>query len=391
MLRSSLERVLAPAAAFLAGLAVPCAAALWLGGAGAARAEEIKIEVSRGKQQLHVAGEGMRATEGTDGTARALPAKAAHLLSADGEALLLDGKPARTPLLLRPGPKPLAVEGKLLPGRVEVWAEQGALIVVNALDLEEYVAAVVSSEVPAKWPAAALQAQAVAARTYAVGQKIQLGPGARAHLGASVLDQVYAGAAHPQGSAKAAAEATLGELLTWDAAPISAWFSASCGGTGESAEAAFNTPANSTPYAISQDDGDADEGYKGLTWTVRRPLGVLSSLLKKQKRLGSELTAIAVAETTGSGRARTLRLSQSKGSSVSMSGAEFRQLVGYTALPSLSFTVRIDHGVAVFTGRGSGHGVGLCQWGARGRAARGEGYREILAHYYPGAEIRRMY
>ena len=364
---------------------------LWLGGAGAAGAEEIKIEVSRGRHQISVAGEGLSATEGTDGAARPIAAKASHLLAAEGDALLLDGKRARAPLLLRPGSQPLSVEGKLLPGRVEVWAEQGALVVVNALDLEEYVAAVVSSEVPGKWPAAALQAQAVAARTYAVGQKIQLGPGARAHLGASVLDQVYAGAAHPQGSARAAAEATFGEVLTWEAAPISAWFSASCGGTGETAEAAFNSPANTTPYATAQDDGDADEGYKGLTWTVRRPLRALSALLRKQKRIGSEMTGIAVAEKTGSGRARTLRLLQTKGGPVSISGAEFRQLVGYTALPSLLFSVAVEGGVAVFRGRGSGHGVGLCQWGARGRAARGEGYREILSHYYPGAEIRRMY
>ena len=380
MLSSSSER--APALLFAALACTLCP------GAGA---EEIKIEVSRGKAQVRVAGQGLRATEGTEGVPRPIAAGASHLLAAEGEALLLDGKRARAPLLLHPGPQPLSVEGKLLPGRVEVWAEQGALVVVNALDLEEYVAAVVSSEVPTQWPAAALQAQSVAARTYAVGQKIQLGPGARAHLGASVLDQVYAGAAHPQGSAKAAAEATFGEVLTWEAAPISAWFSASCGGTSESAEAAFNTPANGAPYAPAQDDGDADRGYKGLTWTVRRPLRTLSALLKRQKRIGSELTGIAVAEKTGSGRARTLRLSQTRGAAVSISGAEFRQVVGYTALPSLLFTVVVEDGVAVFSGRGSGHGVGLCQWGARGRAARGEGYREILAHYYPGAEIRRMY
>jgi len=70
---------------------------------------------------------------------------------------------------------------------------------------------------------------------------------------------------------------------------------------------------------------------------------------------------------------------------------QLRQLLGYKRLPSLLFDVSMEGGEAVFRGRGSGHGVGLCQWGARGRAMRGGTYREILAHYYPGAELRRMY
>jgi stage II sporulation protein D len=74
-----------------------------------------------------------------------------------------------------------------------------------------------------------------------------------------------------------------------------------------------------------------------------------------------------------------------------LAGIELRQILGYSALPSLLFDVRVDGAQAVFRGRGSGHGVGLCQWGARSRALRGEGYRGILAAYYPGAEIRRMY
>jgi stage II sporulation protein D len=368
-------------------------ALLLLWPAASARAEEIKIEVSRTQVKAAFTGEGLTATQGTQGEALVLAKVAAHALTAKDGQLLLDKKPIRAPLVVRPGSGhgPLLLDGRALPGRLEAWAEQGKLVLVNALDLEEYVAAVVSSEVPAQWPAAALQAQSVAARTYAVAQKIQLGAGARAHLGSSVLDQVYKGAAHPQGTAKAAAEATFGEVLTYDSAPIEAWFSASCGGTSESAEAAFNTPPGSTPYVKSQGDGDADDGYRGLQWTVRLPLWKVSSILKKARRASAAITSVAVAEQTPSGRAKSVRLGLAGGGALTLSGVELRQLIGYTALPSLLFTVRVEGKTAVFTGRGSGHGVGLCQWGARGRAARGEGYREILAHYYPGAEVRRMY
>ena len=93
---------------------------------------------------------------------------------------------------------------------------------------------------------------------------------------------------------------------------------------------------------------------------------------------------------TGSGRANALRLETSAGPRP-LPAVELRQLLGYDKLPSLLFEVRNEGAAAVFRGRGSGHGVGLCQWGAQKRALKGETYRQILARYYPGAEIRRMY
>ncbi len=364
--------------------------ALLLFGA-AAKGEEIRIEVTRGRAAASFSGAGANATQGTQAQAFTLSERAEHGLSASGAELLLDGARVAQPLLVRPGASPLLLEGKPLPGRIEVWAEQGALIVVNALDLEEYVSAVVSSEMPARWPAAALEAQAIAARTYAVAQKISSGPGARAHLGASVLDQVYAGAAHPESGASAAAKATYGKVLTWNAAPIAAYFSASCGGKSESAEGAFDVPPGSTPYLRVEDDGDSDAAMPRAEWMVRIPLATISQTLQRAGRLHAAVTSLAVTETTSSGRVRKIKLGAAGNKSVAMKGAELRQLLGYSTLPSLAFKVEVEKGDALFRGRGSGHGVGLCQWGARARAASGETAEQILAHYYPGAEIRQMY
>src|SRR5439155_21868772 len=94
--------------------------------------------------------------------------------------------------------------------------------------------------------------------------------------------------------------------------------------------------------------------------------------------------------STGRGRARTLLVDTASGER-SLAAVELRQILGYDALPSLLFAVTVEGSEAVFRGRGNGHGVGLCQWGARARARRGESYRQILAHYYPGSEVRRMY
>jgi len=287
---------------------------------------------------------------------------------------------------VRPGSGRLRVDGRPLPGRLEAWADPGGLVLVNALDLEDYVAAVVASEVPRDWPDAALEAQAVAARTFAVAQKIAQGPAARAHLGSSALDQVYAGAAHPASGALRAAHATAGEVLTYGAAPIAAYFSASCGGRSETSEDAFNLAGGSTPYLLSEPD-DADEGR---AWVVRKPLAQISAALRKAGRVLAKVTSVSVSARTGSGRARTLRIDTPSGAR-SLAAVELRQILGYSALPSLLFDVSIEAGAAVFRGRGNGHGVGLCQWGARARALRGESYRQILAHYYPGSEVRRMY
>lgn len=379
-----------------ASIIVLCA---WLAWVAEARGEEVKIEVLHGKREARLSGQGATFAEGPE--ARPIerksqaPAQAReHLLLASPGGLFLDGKAVLLPLSVHAGAQALVLDGRQLPGRLDVWAEKGVLVVVNTLDLEEYVAAVVASEVPSKWPRAALEAQAVAARTYAVAQKVAQGPAARAHLGASVLDQVYGGAAHPASTALLAARSTAGEVLTWGAAPIAAYFSSSCGGRSESGETAFNLPKHSAPYLTVADDDDADQGAPKRVWVVRLPLAKLSETLRKAGRLsaggGSEVRSISVASRTSSGRARTVTLSTASGQRP-LGAVELRQLIGYGALPSLLFSVEVHQGVAVFSGRGSGHGVGLCQWGARGRAKRGEGYREILAHYYPGAEIRKMY
>jgi len=350
-----------------------------------AAAEEIRIELSRGGTAVRFEAPGARLSQG----GKPLDVKGSvHELGAAGGALLLDGRRlvGEEPLLVEPDAGRLRVEGRPLPGRLEAWADPRGLFLVNALELEDYVAAVVASEVPRTWPQAALEAQAVAARTFALAQKIAQGASARAHLGSSVLDQVYSGAAHPDSGALRAAQATQGEVLTYGAAPIAAYFSASCGGRSETGEAAFNLPAGSTPYLISEPD-DADPG-RG--WVVRKPLAQISSALRKAGRVLAPVTALDISARTGSGRARTLRIETESGPRT-LGAVELRQILGYEALPSLLFDVSVEGGTAVFRGRGNGHGVGLCQWGARARAQRGETYRQILAHYYPGSELRRMY
>jgi stage II sporulation protein D len=103
----------------------------------------------------------------------------------------------------------------------------------------------------------------------------------------------------------------------------------------------------------------------------------------------SGLTDIKPGVQNSRGRLKQVVLVASKGG-LSLSGDQFRKAIGYGVIKSTRFSVKINKGEASFSGNGNGHGVGLCQWGAKQRALDGFGYREILSYYYPGTELKKF-
>jgi stage II sporulation protein D len=282
----------------------------------------------------------------------------------------------------------LAAEGTIhagglpLHGTVEVRRVERGLIVVHALPLEDYVAAVTGSEMPPTFPPEALRAQAVAARTFAVFKKLDaLAEGRPWHLGATVLHQVYRGS-RVDPRARQAAEATAGEVLVHDHAPIEAYFHSTCGGRTERGADALG---RDLPYLKSVECGLCRDSPR-RRWTVR----VEADQLGKLAGLGRAVTSVQVLSRTASGRAERVELAGG-GRKAVLGAVDLRQRLGFDRLPSLSFDAALRRGSVVFAGSGAGHGAGLCQWGAAGAARAGETYRAILARYYPGAELIRMY
>jgi stage II sporulation protein D len=106
--------------------------------------------------------------------------------------------------------------------------------------------------------------------------------------------------------------------------------------------------------------------------------------------LAGKASAARVAARTSSGRVERVEV-EAGGRKSSVTGAALRKALGWDRVPSLAFALQPSRDGFVLEGRGSGHGAGLCQWGAAGRARAGEGYRRILLHYYPGTEILRAY
>ncbi|HKK27296.1 MAG TPA: SpoIID/LytB domain-containing protein [Gemmatimonadota bacterium] len=336
------------------------------------------------------------------------PAEGGGVLAvADGDTL--DG--ARQDLLLeaRDGSGDVRIDGRAYRGGAEVVAVPGrGIVAINRLPLEAYLLGVVPLEIGPRGreEAQAVKAQAVAARTYALANL-----GRRDSLGfdvfGSVQDQVYGGIGAERPEAVEAVRATAGEVLTWRGRPIRAYYHADGGGRTAAVHEVWNLP--DAPYLRSVTDrrpdgsdwGDADPNHRWEeSWSAAELRASLSAGLASYYgvdtvRVGT-VSHIRVSGRTASGRAAALEVRTDRGRYV-VERNDIRFVLRRAdgrVLRSTLFEVERGPGAAaglVLRGRGNGHGVGMCQWGAIGRARSGQGYREILEAYYPGAELRRAY
>jgi stage II sporulation protein D len=294
-----------------------------------------------------------------------------------GDALEVEGERVDGPVRFRTSDAAHVLRAENIEVRGEVVAlpKGSKVLLVNVLPLEDYVAAVLGGEMPVAFPMEALKAQAVAARTYALQRKIEA-LGQPVHLGSSVLAQVYGGVNRENPRTRAATAATAGQILTFQLAPIEAYFHASCEG---STETGLDALGRDLPYLQSV----ACECRPGPStrWKADFDAGAL------ERAFGGGHGELRVAARTPTGRVRRLELGGR-----SLSGVEFRQRLGYDRVRSLAFDVSPGPGGgARLTGRGLGHGAGLSQWGAKEMAEAGQDYRAILSHFYPGTELQTLY
>ena len=260
-------------------------------------------------------------------------------------------------------------------GDVVVRLYKDGLQLINVIPLEDYLAAVLGSEMPVSFPPEALKAQAVAARTYALRKKLDT-YGAPFHMGSSVLHQVYGGLNREDPRTRVAVEATRGEVLTHELDPIEAYFHASCGGRTESG---WDALQRDLPYLQAVDCPCGRLPASRWSATV--------SDAELRAALGQSAEGFRVTSRTDTHRVN--RVTTPGGAS--LDGVLFRRKLGYTRLKSLDFDVERTPAGWHFEGRGYGHGAGLCQWGAKALADSGMSYRDILQHYYPGTELQQLY
>jgi stage II sporulation protein D len=273
--------------------------------------------------------------------------------------------------------------------RYRGWVElrkknNGLLLVVNDLDLEEYLRGVIAAEVPPDWELEALKAQAVASRTYALYEKRTAGKRPY-HILATIASQVYNGVNGEQVNAVRAVKETKGLILTYRGKVIPAFYHANCGGHTENASLMWGIDA---PYLKGVDCECQDIVKDGL-WEKRVSVSHVSDALRRQGFRVDDIYDMSIAGITPAGRVRNVTILSASGTTT-VPAETLRAALGNTEIPSVFFELELSGGEAVFSGRGRGHGVGLCQWGAKEMAGKGHDFRSILSHYYPGALLERM-
>jgi len=266
---------------------------------------------------------------------------------------------------------------------VFVSVHDGALLVAEHVPLETYVASVVGAEMPSSWPAAALEAQAVAARTYVLRKLAQVPPQRPYDVEATVVHQAFKGRASTDERSLAAAAATAGTVVVNDGRLAETYFHALSVGRTESAAAAFGSgPDYLQPVAC---DAAAEVPY--ASWERRFERAEVSSKLIAAGVLGDALERVEVVTRSSSGRLSSVRLVTKRGSVRVVPAADLRKWLGWDALPSLDASLSTEDGALTFRGRGRGHGVGLCQWCAKAMAERGMSGAGILSHFYPHTSL----
>jgi stage II sporulation protein D len=310
---------------------------------------------------------------------------------------------------------PVAVNGRPYRGTVVALRDRTGVTVVDRLPMETYLIGVVSAEMGRRSPEdqEALRAQAIVSRTFAL-RNLGRWQGQGFDLYATVADQVYGGASTETPEGRAAVEGTRGKVLTYGGAPIDAFFYSTCGGRTADGTEVFRRADR--PYLRSVSDlADDGTAYCSLSprfrwheeWTGEALRATLQRTLPTLPAGGgsttvaldvSEVRDVRVAYRTPSGRVGQLAVGLPRGD-VLVDEPSVRQVlrpVSGDVLRSNTFTLTVSRAGGRVTrltadGAGAGHGVGMCQWGAVGRSRAGQDHERILAAYYPGAVLERLY
>lgn len=301
-------------------------------------------------------------------------------------------------------------------GALRVVASDSGLVVVNVLPVEDYLRGVVPLEIGSTRGAseqAAVEAQAIAARSYTWVRLMAAGNGngrnANFDVAATVADQVYGGADAERPSTDDAVRATVGLVLKYGGRVVDAPYSSSCGGETAAPDEVWRVAATSAYLRRVSDriPGSADRYFCDIaprfSWTRtftaaeldQAARAYLRQYAEEGGRSVSHVRGLSVESRTPSGRvARTVFLTDAGVQTVR--GNDVRSVlrtVGGEILNSTYFSVSSETARdgslvrVVLRGNGYGHGVGMCQWGAIGRARAGQTARAILAAYYPGTSV----
>lgn len=297
---------------------------------------------------------------------------------------------------------PVIVNGKRYRGSLIIQPHKAGLTVINRLLIDEYLYGVIPEEMPASWHIEALKAQAIAARTFALYDKLD-----RKHtkegfdVCATTDCQVYGGIDSEASSTNKAVNATKGQIITYLHQPICAVFHASSGGATEDS---INVWGVKVPYLQAVDDKEEQSPYQ--EWTVQTTVENLNKALNSYGNIGTlkeidfsnlkqdpqKASKPQMIKFIGDKKSLELTKTQlrdllklkSSNFTINIAGEKTKQMPTKLKLDKISKQLTIN-------GSGFGHRLGMSQWGAKSLADKGKNYQQILYHYYENVNIKKIY
>ena len=298
---------------------------------------------------------------------------------------------------------PISYKGRSYRGILKVVKEGNTIRVVNQLPLEDYLKGVVPAEMPTGRDDSyfeALKAFAICARTYAINRLKSNNEVFDIYL--DMRDQAYGGAGAEKELASRAVNETFGRILKYNDKPAKVYYHSSCGGHTENVKYVFGL--KSIPYLQGVEDGDPPNCSiaSNFSWEEKYPENVFIERLRTSTFIGDKnfsLKDVKIKDTDESGRVTLLEITllsnDGEEKIIKLEGNKIRSIIrtadNNNILRSTMFNISIDGDkTVIITGKGYGHGVGLCQWGAIHQSVEGKSYKDILSFYFPGTEVGRL-
>lgn len=268
-------------------------------------------------------------------------------------------------------------------GAIDIFKEKdGRLLVVNTVELENYIRGILYHEVSHRWPLEVFKVQAIAARTYAL-YRLQRSAKHKYDVTSDIYSQVYGGRSAERYRSNIAVKETAGMVMLYDGKILPAYFHATCSGTTEDVSELWKMDLPPLQGIVCEFCRTSPH-YR---WKKNfRSKDIQEKLTQRGYPVGL-IEEIKVLERNPSGRIKTLQITSRDGQVLKLAGKDFREIIGPNVLKSNHYDIVMQGYYFDAYGRGWGHGVGLCQWGAYGMARKRYNYNQILQYYYPGIEI----
>lgn len=279
----------------------------------------------------------------------------------------------------------LASEGREYQGSFLVVRDAQASYLINSLDIEDYVCSVLRTESWPGWPLEVNKVFAIASRSYVIGvilnNKTHLLP---YHVKNTNKHQTYSGV-HTDPILKQAVQETKGIFLVHDKKPIIAMFDSCCGGVVPAHIHGVNF--TNAPYLAREYACTYCKDCRVYNWTAHYTLDYIESLFKKEHKSLKNILHIKVAKTDKAGLVQQVHVKGGK-RNYTVHGKRVYSMLD--KVKSHYFDISLDSKKVTINGKGIGHHLGLCQWGAREMVRLGFDYKSILNFYYPGTQFMRL-